>query len=110
MLHISRAAGVQLQRIAKNNNTDKMLLYLRSGGCNGFNYYFKPTTDDPNADRVRFENIEILVAPESLLYLFGTQVDWKDDIMGQSFRFINPNANTVCGCGTSFSVEDNFNI
>lgn len=104
MLHISRAAGRQLQRVAKGHGTDKMLLYLKGGGCNGFNYYFKPTSDDPKADRVRFEDIEVLIAPDSLLYLFGTSVDWKDDIMGQSFRFSNPNADSVCGCGTSFSV------
>ena len=104
MLHISRAAGRQLQRVAKGHGTDKMLLYLKGGGCNGFNYYFKPTSDDPKADRVRFEDIEVLIVPESLLYLFGTSVDWKDDIMGQSFRFSNPNADSVCGCGTSFSV------
>jgi iron-sulfur cluster assembly accessory protein len=104
MLHISRAAGRQLQRVAKEHNTDKILFYVKGGGCNGFNYYFKSTSDDPKADRVRFEDIEVLVAPDSLLHLFGTAIDWKDDIMGQSFRFSNPNADSVCGCGTSFSV------
>ena len=104
MLLISRAAGRQLQRVAKGHGTDKILFYVKGGGCNGFNYYFKPTSDDPKADRVRFEDIEVLVEPDSLLHLFGTTVDWKDDIMGQSFRFSNPNADSVCGCGTSFSI------
>lgn len=104
MIKVTKAAGRQLQRVAKEHNTDKILFYVKGGGCNGFNYYFKPTSDDPKADRVRFEDIEVLVAPDSLLYIFGTSVDWKDDIMGQSFRFSNPNADSVCGCGTSFSV------
>jgi iron-sulfur cluster assembly protein len=104
MLHITRSAGRRLQRIAKEHNTGKILLYLKGGGCNGFNYYLKPTSDDPKADRVQFEDIEVIVAHSDVLHLFGTVIDWKDDIMGQSFRFSNPNADTVCGCGTSFSV------
>ena len=104
MIKITKAAGAQLRKIAKEHNADKILFYVKGGGCNGFNYYFKPTSDITTADRVRFEDIEILVAPENLLHLFGTSIDWKNDIMGQSFRFSNPNADSVCGCGTSFSI------
>jgi len=96
MLHISRAAGRRLQRVAKENDTDKILLYLKGGGCNGFKYYLKPTSDDTHVDRVRFEDIEVIVVHSDVLHLFGTVIDWKDDIMGQSFRFSNPNADTLC--------------
>ena len=48
--------------------------------------------------------IKIICDPKSLLYLNGTTIDFKDEIMGRGFVFQNPNATTSCGCGSSFSV------
>ena len=106
MLSITKAAGAQLRQIAHSHDTRHILFYIQGGGCNGFKYYFRPLVeDDPSIERVPFEDIEILVDTASIFYVLGTTIDWKDDIMGKSFRFKNPNADTTCGCDTSFSVK-----
>ena len=48
--------------------------------------------------------VEIRIDPKSLLYLFGLELDYSDELIGGGFKFQNPNAKNSCGCGTSFSV------
>ena len=49
-------------------------------------------------------NLNLVVDNNSIFYLIGTEIDWKNDIMGNRFEFNNPNANGTCGCGNTFSV------
>jgi len=107
VINITKQAGSKLIQIAKQHNTDSLLFYVKGGGCSGFNYKLKPLLDKP--DRldvvVSYENIKVIVCGKSMLYLLGTTIDWKNDIMGESFHFENPNAGSKCGCGTSFSLK-----
>jgi len=48
--------------------------------------------------------IKVVCDPKSYLYLNGTEIDFKDEVMGRGFVFNNPNANSTCGCGSSFSA------
>jgi iron-sulfur cluster assembly protein len=48
--------------------------------------------------------VRVVCDPKSYLYLNGTTIDFKDEIMGRGFVFSNPNASTTCGCGSSFSA------
>ena len=50
---------------------------------------------------VKKNDVEIVVCSKSLFYIIGTEIDWKDDVMGQKFEFNNPNAASKCGCNTS---------
>ena len=106
IIQITKLAGNKLKEIAKNNNTDTLLFYVKGGGCNGFNYKLKPLIDNlDNLNEIeKYENINIAICNKSMLYLLGTKIDWKKDIMGESFHFENPNASAKCGCGTSFSI------
>jgi iron-sulfur cluster assembly protein len=83
--------------------------YLRvgvyGGGCSGISY--KMSFDDKieEQDEV-FDNgpINIICDKKSLLYLWGTQLNYSDGLNGKGFEWVNPQASRVCGCGSSFSV------
>jgi iron-sulfur cluster assembly accessory protein len=106
ILHITKNAGKQLIRIANENKMKNILFYVKGGGCNGFNYKLKPTNNLPDKldEVVKYEQINIIIDSTSVFHLLGTTIDWKKDIMGESFHFENPNASAKCGCGTSFSI------
>lgn len=102
-------AAKEIGRIISEQELDPSKVRLRvgvkGGGCSGFSYILDLTETQKDSDEL-FEQhgIKIIVDPKSLLYLGGTTVDFKDEIMGRGFVFNNPNANTSCGCGSSFSV------
>ena len=105
IITITENAYLKLRNIAIKNNTKSILFYIKSGGCNGFEYKFKPISaiqDSTNVFKKR--DITIEVCNKSLLYILGTEIDWKEDMMGSCFKFNNPSSKISCGCGTSFSV------
>ena len=105
IITISNTAYKQILKIANENNTKNILFYVKSGGCNGFEYKFKPINEVVNNNNLYNKNeLNIEVCNKSLLYVLGTKIDWKNDIMGSYFSFDNPVSKMSCGCGTSFSV------
>jgi len=78
---------------------------VNGGGCQGFEYAFKPETEK-NDDDVTFEkdSAVIIIDEISLPYLEGAEIDYVDDLIGAHFKINNPNATSSCGCGTSFNV------
>lgn len=105
IISITETAYNQLLKIAIKNNTKNILFYVKSGGCNGFEYKFKPTNKIENEKNLyKKDKLNIEVCNKSLLYVLGTKIDWKNDIMGSYFSFDNPVSKMSCGCGTSFSV------
>ena len=107
ILSISSTACQKLASICKENNTQNILFYVKGGGCNGFNYIFEPFYDKPQKfdEIIKRPNYNIVVCGKSLIHILGTEINWKKDIMGQSFEFNNPMALSKCGCGTSFSSK-----
>jgi iron-sulfur cluster assembly protein len=102
-------AAKEIGRIISEQELDPAKVRLRvgvkGGGCSGFSYILDLTETQKDSDEILEQHgIQIIVDPKSLLYLGGTMVDFKDEIMGRGFVFSNPNANTSCGCGSSFSV------
>ena len=83
----------------------KLRVFVTGGGCSGFKYGF---TFDENVEegdlQVEKGGVTLLVDPMSLQYLTGAEIDYKDDVNGAQFVIRNPNAQTTCGCGSSFSV------
>ncbi len=78
---------------------------VTGGGCSGFQYNF--TLDDTRTDDdlvIEKNGATVLVDQMSLDFLAGAELDYADDLIGASFKFNNPNAQSSCGCGTSFSV------
>ena len=78
---------------------------VSGGGCSGFQYGFDLVQDRAGDDRV-IERGEatVLIDPVSLMYMEGSEIDFVDSLIGQSFQVHNPNATASCGCGTSFSI------
>ena len=79
---------------------------VKGGGCSGFSYMLDLTEEaKTDADEEMDSNgVKILIDQKSLLYLEGTEIDFKDEVMGRGFVFKNPNATHTCGCGSSFSA------
>jgi iron-sulfur cluster insertion protein len=106
MLELTESATTRLKEIIKeeNNPTLKLRIFVQGGGCSGMQYGF--TFDDAaNEDdfALEFDGVEVLVDAMSSQYLTGAKINYKEDIMGASFSIDNPNAQTTCGCGSSFS-------
>lgn len=79
---------------------------VKGGGCSGFSYMLD-LTEEPRGDmdeEVDSQGVKILIDMKSMLYLGGTEIDYKDDVMASGFVFKNPNATSSCGCGSSFSA------
>ena len=78
---------------------------VEGGGCSGFQYKFDIERAQAQDDLViERDNAVVLVDPASVPFLAGSEVDFVDDLIGASFRVVNPNATASCGCGTSFSI------
>jgi iron-sulfur cluster assembly accessory protein len=92
--------------ILKNTNHKRILIGVKGGGCNGLKYYIEPTSDNPNKidEIIKKDDIEIVVCGQNLFYLIGTNIKWVDNNMGSGLEFNNPNANSSCGCGETFSI------
>ena len=92
--------------IAEEANPDlKLRVFVQGGGCSGFSYGF--TLDEVQAEDdfdFAYGDIKVLVDSMSMQYLQGSEIDYRDDVMGSSFVINNPAAKTTCGCGSSFSV------
>ena len=106
MITITESAQAKIQDIIaeENNPAVKLRVFVQGGGCSGFSYGF--TLDEAvNEDDFDLEvnGVHILVDSMSSQYLQGAEVDYKDDIYGATFTIKNPNAQTTCGCGSSFS-------
>jgi iron-sulfur cluster assembly protein len=78
---------------------------VKGGGCSGLEYVLKFENDEQAGDQV-FEDkgIKIVVQMKSLLYLYGTELDYSDGLNGKGLFFNNPNATRTCSCGESFAV------
>jgi iron-sulfur cluster assembly protein len=109
MITLSETAAREISTIIKQQELDAQKIRLRvgvkGGGCSGFSYVLDLTESAKDTDET-FEQhgVKVVCDPKSLLYLNGTTIDFKDEIMGRGFVFTNPNASTTCGCGSSFSA------
>ena len=78
---------------------------VEGGGCSGFSYKFDLADGADDDDIVVEKNdAKVLIDSLSLVYMAGSEIDFVDNLLGQSFQIKNPNAVASCGCGTSFSI------
>jgi iron-sulfur cluster insertion protein len=111
MLMITESAKNQLETLAKTNNKWGIKIAVKGGGCAGFTYdwSFLDSAEDltEGDETIIVGESNFVVDGMSLMYLIGTQLDFKSEIFGSSFAFENPNASSSCGCGTSFALDRN---
>ncbi|HBS29290.1 MAG TPA: iron-sulfur cluster assembly accessory protein [Phycisphaerales bacterium] len=106
---ITETAAREIKTIIRQQELDAEKVRLRvgvkGGGCSGFSYVLDLTENERDTDEVfEVHGIKVICDPKSLLYLNGTVIDFKDEIMGRGFVFQNPNSTSSCGCGSSFAV------
>jgi iron-sulfur cluster insertion protein len=89
----------------EDNPNLKLRVYVTGGGCSGFQYGFtfdeKVNDGDTTIDN---QEVTLVIDPMSLQYLVGGEVDYTEGLEGSRFLVNNPNAETTCGCGSSFSI------
>ena len=108
MLTITDPAVAKIKDIIAEEDMPglKLRVFVQGGGCSGMQYGFTLDQEIGEDDwTLDIDGVEILVDSMSGQYLQGAVVDYKDDIMGATFSIKNPNAQTTCGCGSSFSPE-----
>ena len=99
------AAKVRALIEEEGNPELKLRVFVTGGGCSGFQYGF--TFDEAAADddtTMQKDGVTLLIDPMSYQYLVGAEIDYTDGLEGAQFVIKNPNAQTTCGCGSSFSV------
>ena len=104
MISITESAKEKMVSILMDEKAEYLRFGLKGGGCNGFTYFFQIESNPPEEDDLLVnlgEKADMLVDPMSMMYLTGAEIDYKKDLMGESFVFNNPNQTTTCGCGSS---------
>ena len=107
MMTITESAKIKILDLLLEEGNPNLSLrtFVQGGGCSGFSYGF--TFDEAtNEDdfEIPLEKFKVLVDAMSMQYLQGASIDYKDDLSGSQFVITNPNAQSTCGCGSSFSV------
>ncbi len=91
--------------VANDGEHSALRISVEGGGCSGFSYKFDLENEQEDNDLViEGHGGKILIDEMSLIYMGGSEIDFVDNLMGQSFQVNNPNAVASCGCGTSFSL------
>lgn len=106
LIFTDAAAHKVAQLLAEEQNPSlKLRVYITGGGCSGFQYGFTFDEDVESGDvTVDKEGVTLVVDPMSYQYLMGAEVDYVENLQGAQFVIRNPNAETTCGCGSSFSI------
>lgn len=111
MINITNSTTEKIKEllIEENNPDAKLRIFVQGGGCSGMSYGFTFDTEQNEDDfDIEKDGVKILVDSISAQYLNGATIDYKESLMGSGFSIDNPNAETSCGCGSSFSVADDF--
>lgn len=107
MINITESARQRVTDILydENRRDTYLRVFVQGGGCSGFQYGFMLDYEKAEDDFViDVQPFGVLVDAMSMQYLQGSEIDYKEELMGSSFVINNPNASGSCGCGSSFSV------
>jgi iron-sulfur cluster assembly accessory protein len=108
LVTVTPAADKQISTICKEDNCYAVSLNIRGGGCAGFEYEWNTIQEnevEPNDILIKCNHGNFVVGAHSLMFLAGSEVDYKKDIMGSMFHINNPNAQSSCGCGVSINFD-----
>lgn len=105
MITLTEKAKEKIISILDDENASLLRFGLQGGGCNGFTYFFslEEKIDEGDFEFPLDEGHSLLIDSMSNIYLEEAEIDYRKDLMGESFVFKNPNSVTKCGCGNSVS-------
>ena len=107
ILKLSENAVQRIKEIMTLNKTKAVgvRIGVKSGGCAGMSYVMEYAEDvKPNEEVIEEKGIKVFIDPKAIMYLLGTEMDYKKDKFSSQFVFKNPNETERCGCGESFKV------
>jgi iron-sulfur cluster assembly protein len=88
-----------------NTDTHHLRVGVKGGGCSGLSYVMDfDDTFDPTDEVIDLGQLKIVIDRKSVLYLFGTELQYSGGLNGKGFQWANPNASRTCGCGESFAL------
>ena len=104
---LTKTAAFEVSKVMEGQDLSTEKHYLRvgakGGGCSGFKFTMDVVSSKKEDDEEwEYEGIKVICDPRSYIYLKGTEVDFKDELMGRGFIFNNVE-HTTCGCGSSFA-------
>ncbi|MBT23586.1 MAG: iron-sulfur cluster insertion protein ErpA [Gammaproteobacteria bacterium] len=102
---VTESAKTRILNLVKTSDSNKFRVYVTGGGCSGFQYGFKFDQEIAfDDDEINFTDFSVVLDSLSYPYLYGSTLDFVEDLSGSKFVINNPNAKTTCGCGESFSI------
>ena len=100
-----RAANRIKEILSKDQNSSGVRIGVKSGGCAGMSYVMEYAKDkNPRDEIIEDKGVKVFVDPGAVMYLLGTEMDYKEEEFSSSFVFKNPNETERCGCGESFKI------
>ena len=106
-ISLSKNAASRIKEIMSNAEKDSIgvRIGVKSGGCAGMSYVMEYTKEvNPNDEIIEDKGVKVFVDSGAIMYLLGTEMDYKKEEFSSSFVFKNPNETERCGCGESFKV------
>ena len=104
-IELTESASARTISDLETSESNEFRVFVTGGGCSGFQYGFKFDNDEAfDDDIIEFDEFTLLVDSMSYPYLYGSTLDFVEDLSGAKFVIKNPNAKTTCGCGESFTV------
>ena len=103
---VTESAKTRILNLIETSDSNKFRVYVTGGGCSGFQYGFKFDQETAfDDDEINFTDFSVVLDSLSYPYLYGSTLDFVEDLSGSKFVINNPNAKTTCGCGESFTVD-----
>ena len=107
IITLSDNAALRIKEIMSNaeKNALGVRVGVKSGGCAGMSYVMEYAKEiNPNDEVIEQKGVKIFVDPGAVMYLLGTEMDFKKEELSSTFVFKNPNETERCGCGGSFKI------
>ena len=107
IISLSDKAAIRIKEIMSNaeKNSVGVRVGVKSGGCAGMSYIIEYAKEiQPNDEIIEDKGVKVLIDAGAVIYLVGTEMDYKKDDFSSSFIFKNPNETERCGCGVSFKI------
>ena len=107
IIKLSNNAADRIKEIMSGVENDSVgvRVSVKAGGCAGMSYVMEYAKKiNPNDEVIEDKGVKIFIDPGAVMYLLGTEMDYKNDDFSSSFVFKNPNETERCGCGESFKI------
>ena len=107
IIRLSDNAAKRIKQIMSKaeNSTIGVRVGVKSGGCAGMSYIMEYAKEiKPNEEVIEEKGVKVLIEPKAIIYLLGTEMDYKQEKFSSQFVFKNPNETERCGCGESFKI------